>query len=156
LLVQIPDRRIRVAGTFRQAILPKLDLIGFAIFAPSAVMILLALEMGGKDYEWGSPTIISLFFGGVATAIIFLNWESRRGLDAMIPLHLVKKREIWTSCLSMVFLFTTIFTASYYFPIYFQSVKDASPFMSGVYMLPSLVSQLLFAVVSGLLSKCQT
>ncbi|KAK9242014.1 hypothetical protein V1506DRAFT_572943 [Lipomyces tetrasporus] len=41
--------------------------------------------------------------------------------------------------------------ASYYLPIYFQAVRGVSPLTSGVYLLPSILSQLLFAVGSGIL-----
>lgn len=52
-----------------------------------------------------------------------------------------------------MFLLGTVFTASYYFPIYFQAVKGDGPTMSGVDLLPSIFSQLLLTVLSGWLSK---
>jgi MFS family permease len=39
--------------------------------------------------------------------------------------------------------------ANYYLPIYFQAVKGATPTMSGVYMLPSILAQLFTAVLAG-------
>jgi hypothetical protein len=48
---------------------------------------------------------------------------------------------------------TQIFVGSYYMPIYFQGVKGISPFMSGVYLLPSIVPQLLMAVITGTLGE---
>lgn len=37
----------------------------------------------------------------------------------------------------------------YYLPIYFQAIKGASPMMSGVYLLPTIVSHLIGTIVSG-------
>lgn len=39
--------------------------------------------------------------------------------------------------------------ANYYLPIYFQAVDGVTPTMSGVYMLPSILSQLFAAVFAG-------
>jgi hypothetical protein len=44
--------------------------------------------------------------------------------------------------------------ASYYLPVYFQAINDVSPMMSGIYLLPLILSQLLLAVVSGALGMC--
>lgn len=150
-LVSIPDRRIHIAGSTWSIIRHKFDLAGFALFAPWAIMILLALEYGGNTHPWDSATVIGLLIGGVATLAVFISWEKRVGDNAMIPLNIIRKREIWTACLTMVFLFTALFGASYYLPIYFQSIKGASPFQSGLYILPSILTQLIFAVLSGFL-----
>lgn len=50
-------------------------------------------------------------------------------------------------------LFGMTVSESYYLPIYFQAIKNDSPMMSGVYMLPSILSQLVFAILSGVLSE---
>jgi hypothetical protein len=39
---------------------------------------------------------------------------------------------------------------NYYLPIYFQAVRGATPTMSGVDLLPSILSQMIFAIVSGI------
>lgn len=153
LLVDIPERIAKPKTGLLRIILTKFDLPGFAIFAPFAIMILLALEWGGNDYPWKSAEVIGLFCGGGVAMVVFLLWERRVGEDAMIPLSIIRKREVWSSCLSMLFLFASIMGASYYLPIYFQSIKGVSPFTSGVYMLPVILSQLAFAVVSGFLCK---
>lgn len=42
---------------------------------------------------------------------------------------------------------------NYFLPIYFQAVRGASPTMSGVDLLPSIISQMIFAIVSGVLVR---
>ncbi|KAM5345318.1 hypothetical protein ACJ41O_011180 [Fusarium nematophilum] len=153
LLVEVPDRRVRTNHTPLQILTSKLDLTGFILFAPCTVMFLLALQWGGINYPWDSATVIGLFCGGGVLLVIFLFWEHRVGAGAMIPLPIVRKRQIWTACLTQLFLFTTMILASYYMPIYFQSIKEASPFESGVDMLPSILSQLASAILSGVLAQ---
>jgi len=131
----------------------ELDLSGFAIFGPSMVMLLLALQWGGTKYEWSSATIIGFFCGSGVLFLIFLWWEKRQGDNAMIPLRMVKNRIFWTSCVNTLVLMGLIMVASFYVPIYFQSVKGDSPFTSGYHLLPAILSQLLFGVAAGIAGK---
>jgi hypothetical protein len=154
VFVEIPDQAKKPPITAAMhTILHKLDLIGFVLFAPAAIQLLLALEYGGNEYAWGSATVIGLFCGAGGTFALFLYWEYRQGDRAMIPLSMVAKRTVWSSCLVMLGLFGMVLCASYYLPVYFQAIKNESPMMSGVYILPSILSQLALAVTSGALSK---
>ncbi|THV76873.1 MFS general substrate transporter [Aureobasidium pullulans] len=134
------------AGTF----LRSLDLVGFALFAPAIIQILLALQWGGTQYAWNSATVIGLFCGGAATLLVFLTWEYFKGDDAMIPLSMVRQRIFWSSCMTVFFTFSSMLCVNYYLPIYFQAVRGASPTMSGVDLLPSIISQMIFAILSGI------
>lgn len=67
----------------------------------------------------------------------------------MIPVAIISKRVIGSSCLVFGFLMSLLYCA----PIYFQAVKGVSPMLSGVYLLPSILSQLIAAVISGVLGK---
>jgi len=78
-------------------------------------------------------------------------WEYRVGKEAMIPFHMVRQRIIWSSCLTMACFFGSLWCITYYMPIYFQSVKGASPSLSGVYLLPTILSMMVTAVSSGIL-----
>jgi hypothetical protein len=73
------------------------------------------------------------------------------GEEAMVPYSMIRIRAVWSSCLVMLFFFGMLELASYYMPIYFQSVNNATPLLSGVYMLPSIISQLISTVVGGAL-----
>lgn len=135
------------------AFLRGLDLIGFALFAPAIIQLLLALEWGGNKFSWSSSTVIGLFCGGAATALVFLTWEYFKGDDAMIPFSMVRRRIFWSSCLTVFFTFASMLVLNYFLPIYFQAVRGASPTMSGVDLLPSIISQMIFAIVSGVLVR---
>lgn len=111
---------------------------------------MLALQYGGNQYSWKSSTVIGLFCGAAATFILFLVWEHHEGDAAMIPLSMVAKRTVWSSCVVMGFVMSMTSCASYYLPIYFQAVKGASPTLSGVYMLPGILSQLALVILSGI------
>ena len=150
--IRIPDRIVKSDSKFNIiSTMKKLDTFGFALFAPAAIQFLLALEWGGTRYAWKSSTIIGLFCGAAGTFCVFLAWEHRRGDSAMIPFSMIRRRIVWCSC-SVAFLFLgSMSITSYYMPIYFQAVRNATPTMSGVYILPAIISQIIFAAVSGVL-----
>ncbi|OHF02999.1 major facilitator superfamily transporter [Colletotrichum orchidophilum] len=149
-LIHIPSK-ISVPVPILQ-IYRHLDLPGFTLFAPAAIMFLLALQFGGNDYRWDSSVVIGLFVGAAATAGLFIYWEYRQGDDkAMLPLGLFKSRIVWTSGLVGAFNMSITIVSSYYIPMYFQSVKGETPFQGGVHFLPTIITQLIFAVASGAL-----
>ena len=152
-LIHVPEPNPKAPYSiplFKDLVLHKLDLPGFILFAPACVMMLLALQFGGDgSHTWNSPTIIGLFVGAGIMAIVFIAWEARVGDKAMIPGSLFKNRIVLASLGQNVGLGVCVFVGSLWIPTYFQSVKGAGPTESGVNVLPQILSQLLFAVVSG-------
>ncbi|KAH6715640.1 major facilitator superfamily domain-containing protein [Leptodontidium sp. MPI-SDFR-AT-0119] len=156
LLAIIPFPGEKNTTTTKQPLLQrllKLDLVGFFFFAPAAMMLIFAIEWGGTMYLWNSPTIIGLFVGCGATFLVFVAWEHHVGAGAMIPLSIIRRRVIWSSCLYMLFFIGSALTAIFYLPLYFQTVRHASPTMSGVDLLPSIIATSLFSIVAGGLTE---
>lgn len=153
ILVHIPEQHHKApVRTFLRSphLMRTFDLGGALILVPSVVMCLLALQFGGNTHPWASATVIGLFIGFGATAALFLAWEWRVARnDAMLPLALFQNRVVVASFSTTVCVFGCTFISSYFLPIYFQSIQGSSPFTSGVHMLPSILSQMLMAVVSG-------
>ncbi|KAI1097906.1 putative MFS transporter [Jackrogersella minutella] len=135
---------IRIGGLIRI-----LDLVGFVIFAPAAVMFFLALEFGGNQYAWNSAVVIGLICGAVTMFTIFLLWEWKKGPDAMVPFALLRVRIQWCASMLMFGFLGMMFVVAYYLPIYLQAVKGDSPFMSGVHNLPTILSQVVMVLVGG-------
>ncbi|RMZ87331.1 hypothetical protein DV736_g5441, partial [Chaetothyriales sp. CBS 134916] len=149
LFTPFPDVRDKKADRSIKSIFMGIDIPGFLQFAPSCVMLLLALEWGGTKYAWKSATIIGLLCGAVVLFVIFALWERRHGDLAMIPPSLVGNRAVFSSCITSLFNGSGMIILSYYLPIYFQATKNASPTSSGVYMLPSFISQVLLSITTG-------
>ncbi|OJJ48314.1 hypothetical protein ASPZODRAFT_130293 [Penicilliopsis zonata CBS 506.65] len=150
LLMRIPEQieKKPVTQNF-MPLLRELDLIGFALFAPACTMFLLALNWGGSTYPWKSATVIGLFCGSFVMACIFAGWQWHRGDRAMIPPIIIGNRLVAAGCLVAGFQMGALFMLSYYLPLWFQAVKGASPTMSGVRTLPSMISQAIGSVVAG-------
>ncbi|KAL1881219.1 hypothetical protein Daus18300_001070 [Diaporthe australafricana] len=150
LLLEIPEPEPKPpAREVISTALQTLDLPGFAMFAPAAAMFFLALQWGGNQYAWDSATVIGLFAGAAALFAVFLVWEHHRGDAAMLPFSMLAQRIIWSASLTMFFFLGVLFLSNYYLPIYFQAVRDDSALMSGVHILPTILGQVVFAMISG-------
>ncbi|KAI1410228.1 putative MFS multidrug transporter [Hypoxylon sp. FL1857] len=151
--VRIPQPKSPMEATQSRvgALIRELDFLGFILLTGFSIELLLALEMGGDTYAWNSSVIIGLLCGAVVTLAVFLFWQHRKGDRAMIPFSVARKRVIWCGCLVYAFLMAALSNLSYYIPIYFQSVLNATAILSGVYMLPNIVAQVITCISSGML-----
>ncbi|KAH7336165.1 putative MFS multidrug transporter [Rhexocercosporidium sp. MPI-PUGE-AT-0058] len=152
--IQIPNAKLAVTDkptTFET--FNRLDLPGFALFAPACVMLLLAIEWGGVTYSWRSATVIGPLCGAVVLLGIFFLWEGHRGDTAMIPFYLLKNRVVVCACTTVILSQGSMMVVTYYVPIWFQVVKNASPSMGGVYYLPSVGSQVVGSILTGALTS---
>jgi hypothetical protein len=129
----------------------KLDILGFALFAPACVMVLLAMSWGGQRYAWGSATVIGLFVGSAATAVLFGVWQRYRGDRALIPPRILLKPVVFYGCLVSFLQGGSFLMMGYYLPLWFQSVLRASPTRSGVMLLPTMVAQIIASTVAAVL-----
>lgn len=130
-----------------------LDLVGFALFGPAVLQLLLALQYGGNQYPWNSSRVIGLFCGSAATFIVWLFWNQRKGDDALLPPSMIRQRTVWSSALYQSFMISAVYGATFFLPIYFQAINNATAMMSGVYLLPTILPQLFAAGLSGVLCK---
>lgn len=137
----------------RRKLLTRLDLPGSILFVSSVIMLLLALQWGGTKYAWNSATVVGLFCGAGGTFFSFLGWEDHLHEDALIPLSLFTKRVVCCSCVFMSLFFGTFLIYSYYLPVYFQAAKGVTPTLSGVYILPTILSAIVAVAIAGSLSR---
>ncbi len=128
-----------------------IDLVGFFVFAAACVMLLLGLEWGGDTYPWSSATVIGLISGGLATFVCLAGWFVYKGDAALVPPRLSKNRINVAIAITSFVQSGGVLTASYWLPIWFQSIKNASPLSSGVMVLPTVISQLVASLVCGAL-----
>lgn len=152
MLINIPEQ---VPKQPIMQVLPKihhvLDLVGFLLLAGATIELLLALQYGGNRFSWDSSQVIGLFIGSGVTFLMWVAWNHKKGDESLLPFSMIRRKTIWASATNYSFLMATLFGSSFYLPIYFQAVKGVNAIMSGVYLLPTILPQLVFAILSGVL-----
>ncbi|TVY20793.1 Efflux pump mlcE [Lachnellula arida] len=152
--VRIPENRERTQEkklTFGEKI-NRLDPIGFTLFAPTCVMLLIALQWGGSTHPWNSSTIIGLFIGSGACLLVFLFWENRRGDTAMIPLSMLRQHVFYSSCLVTAAQYGSLSLFAYYLPVWFQTILGVDPILSGVYFMATAATIIVTMFATGVIA----
>ncbi|KAK4245176.1 major facilitator superfamily-domain-containing protein [Corynascus novoguineensis] len=145
-----PSGASPVAAPWREKLL-QMDPVGVALVMGAIVAFMLSLQYGGQTAPWNSSVVIGLLAGFVLITAAFIVWEHFQGERAVIVPRLFKQRAICVSCLFAGIFVGSYYLVIYYIPIYFQSVGNASPTLSGVYNLPLIIATTISMITSGML-----
>ena len=133
--------------------LKAIDWVGSLLVVGATLMFLFGLQYGGETYPWDSAIVLCLLIFGGLTFALFILYEWKVPTYPVMPLGLFKKRSN-IATLSVVFIHGVVFiSGSYYLPLYFQSVRGASPIKSGVYILPTAVALSAGSIGTGIFVK---
>ncbi|KXX78453.1 putative HC-toxin efflux carrier TOXA [Madurella mycetomatis] len=150
LILRIPEQTRKKSPL---SILPQLhqhlDLVGFVLFVPAVIQLLLASHYGGDQFPWNSSQVVGLFCGAGATSIVRFVWNNHRGGAALLPPSMSHRRTVWSAAMFNAFQMMGIYGLFYYLPIYFQAVYNATAILSGVYIIPMILPHLLTAGING-------
>ncbi|KAL4810165.1 major facilitator superfamily domain-containing protein [Aspergillus unguis] len=133
--------------------LKAIDWMGTLLIVGATLMFLFGLQFGGVNYPWDSATVLCLIIFGVVTYAIAMLYEWKIARYPVIPIRLFNN---WHNVLVLIicFMHSLVFMGgSYYLPFYFQSVLLVSPILSGVYVLPLVISLSLLSIFTGLLIR---
>ncbi|KAK6431006.1 hypothetical protein LTR95_012835 [Oleoguttula sp. CCFEE 5521] len=130
--------------------LKAIDWAGSVLVIGATLMFLFGLQFGGETYPWASATVICLIVFGVLTFVLFGFYEKHVPPYPLMPTRLFAKTTNVAS-LVVVFIHGLVFiSGSYYLPLYFQSVRGATPIMSGVYVLPTAAALSISSIGTGI------
>ncbi|KAK2044530.1 major facilitator superfamily transporter [Colletotrichum somersetense] len=130
-----------------------IDWAGTATIIGGTLMFLFGLELGGVTHPWGSPTVVCLLVFGALTIGLFVVNECRYARYPVIPMHLFRS---WSNVAAFATSFCHAFafiSGSYWLPLYFQGVQGVSSLLSGVYLLPYVLSLSLMSAAAGVLIR---
>ena len=127
---------------------PRLDVTGSLLLAACGICLVLATSWGGSQYAWGSPVILGLLAGAVATLPLFVLAE-RYAAEPVIPLRLFRESVFNISGAIGVVIGVALFGAASYLPSFLQMVDGASATGSGLKLLPMMGGIVLASVGSG-------
>ncbi|KAF2276879.1 MFS general substrate transporter [Westerdykella ornata] len=127
----------------------QLDLPGATVLIASVVCLMLALQWGGIVYPWSDAKVYGCFIGFGLLLTLFVWIQIKDQNSCTVPLHLFRNRTVCASTGFMLFLQLAVAVQAYYWPIYFQSVKDTSARDSGIYMFPFAISSTVCTLACG-------
>lgn len=128
-----------------------IDWLGtFSILAVT-LLLLLGLDFGGAIFPWSSPKVVCLIVFGTLMIGFFLFTEQRLAKYPLMPLNVFKNRSNNATFLVAFAHGMVLIGIEYYLPLYFQSVQQASPFRSGLLILPLIVTQAVGEIGVGVL-----
>lgn len=117
------------------------DWMGFASMAITTSTLILLTTWGGSEYEWTSPTILTM--GAVVIIGIFLTiFIESRASHPLIPVHLFKNRNMVLTTVAGTVLGLAMMGVLGYMPTYLQMVHTLSPTEAGLMMIPMMVGML--------------
>ncbi|MCJ1397095.1 hypothetical protein MMC11_000287 [Xylographa trunciseda] len=126
------------------------DPFGTAVFIPSIVCLLLALQWGGSTYAWASGRIIALFVVFGLLVISFIGIQLWKKENATVPPRIISQRSVAFGFLFAFSLGGAFFTIVYYIPIWFQAIQGVSAVESGIRNLPMILGVVVMSIVSGI------
>ena len=99
-------------------IFKKFDPVGTAIFIPTIICLLLALQWGGGQYEWNSARVIATFVCFGVTFIVWVVIQTLLGEDATVPVSILRQRSVIGACWFSMFGSAAFTGIVYYLPIW--------------------------------------
>jgi EmrB/QacA subfamily drug resistance transporter len=133
--------------------LKSIDWVGVLLIVGGVVMFLFGMESGGQTQPWGSAYTICLIVFGIFTIFLFFINEWKFAKYPIMPLRLFKESSNMAA-LGVCFCHGFVFIGgTYYLPLYFQTVLEATPILSGVYLFPLVLSLSAGAIGVGIFIK---
>ncbi|MEV0644220.1 MDR family MFS transporter [Phytomonospora sp. NPDC050363] len=129
---------------------PVIDYLGLLLVAGGSSSLILGLEWGGDEYEWGSPVIFGLF----ATAVVLLTafvFVERRAVAPILPMHLFHNPVFTVSSILSFIVGFAMLGAMTYLPTYLQYVDGVTATASGIRTLPMVIGLLVTSILSGII-----
>ncbi|AXG78506.1 MDR family MFS transporter [Streptomyces paludis] len=126
----------------------KVDYLGAGLLAAGITAIVLVTTWGGTEYDWTSPVILLLIFGGIAALVGFVAVQ-RQTAEPIMPLHIFGDRNFSLMSVIGFLVGFVMFGAVLFLPLYQQAVQGASATNSGLLLLPMLLSMMLVSLVAG-------
>jgi MFS family permease len=136
------------SGFFRRIL--QIDMIGSFLALAAFVMLFLGLEYNSRQYPWSSPLVVGLLCGFAVTLLIFIAWQWYRQERALIVPSIFMRRTVAGSCIMAFFIYAVMLIHGYYLPFWLQAIRGESTVGSGVDMLPFVIPNAVFSLLTGI------
>ena len=131
--------------------LKAIDWFGTFSILGGTLLLLLGLDFGGAIFPWSSPKVLCLIVFGTCMIAFFFFSEKKLAKYPLIPLSVFGNSSNNATFLVACAHNMVAIGQEYYLPLYFQSVKLASPLKSGIYIIPMLITEAAVDILSGII-----
>ncbi|PVZ97472.1 hypothetical protein BB558_003034 [Smittium angustum] len=145
-LLKIP----RVQTDWREKIRTT-DYLGMVLIVAGVLLLLLALNWGGYQYQWNSPIIISFICSSIVIILIFIFVELRYAKEPVIPVTMFKIRNFGCLIIAQLLAWMGAYNIIFYIPLYYTVAKNGSATSSGLFLLPFIIGLVIGSILSGFL-----
>ncbi|KAK1635821.1 major facilitator superfamily transporter [Colletotrichum phormii] len=127
----------------------KIDYGGIALNMASTLLLLVPLSGGGVTYPWSSPFVVAGVVVGAVLAVLFVLYEWKLAKLPIMPLRLYQAPHC-SALFGQTFLMGQAYFGNlFYLPIYFQSILNYEPLVSGALILPVIITTSALSILSG-------
>jgi EmrB/QacA subfamily drug resistance transporter len=126
----------------------RIDAIGALIMVCAAILLLLALSWGGREYAWTSLRVVSLLGASVLLWAIFA-WHLTRHEEPFLPLSVLGNKVVRRAALAGACNMGTLVGMTIYVPLYFDAHLQLSAAQSGLALIPLMFATVLWSTICG-------
>lgn len=124
------------------------DWWGATALTAGLVPLLLALNWGGSEYEWSSPTILGLL-GAALVALLAFAFAELRAAEPILDLRLFRDRGFSASMTVLFLSGVGMFGSIMFLPVFMQIVQGRTASSSGALLMPMMLSLVGASIVTG-------
>ncbi len=125
-----------------------LDVLGSVLITFSVTALVYALVEGGSFGWTNSRTLLSFSLSG-ASLVYFLIHEGKVATNPIVPLGLLRLRQLSVSNITMFFVGGSVFASWYFLSLFMQQILGYSPLKAGLAFVPQTLAIVVGAQISS-------
>ncbi|MGK5732789.1 MFS transporter [Streptomyces sp. URMC 124] len=129
----------------------RIDFLGAGLAAAFSTALLLVTEWGGKEYAWGSPTVLGLIAASVLLLGLFLRRQATAA-EPVLPLSLFKIPVLRISFALQALTGMALMGSLVYVIVYLQLVRGIAATDASLFLLPMAAGISATGIVTGRLA----
>jgi EmrB/QacA subfamily drug resistance transporter len=126
----------------------RIDWAGIVTLLGWSCLLVFALETGGRDYAWSSPTIVGAFATTAVLLVAFVVAELRAA-EPLLPLGLFRIPTLRASAVLTTLLGMTMFGVLSFLPLFVQVVIGTSATSAGRVLTPLMLGFMVASALGG-------
>jgi EmrB/QacA subfamily drug resistance transporter len=126
----------------------RLDWLGMCTLLGWTILLVAALEMGGRDYAWGSPVIVGALVASVVLFVAFV-FAEHRAAEPLIPLGLFRVRALRAASIIGVPLGMVMFATVSFLPLFVVVVLRSSATDAGRVLMPMMLAMVIGSAIGA-------